>query len=167
MQTLRVYNSRIPRINNAKFSGYYFYVNTNISGDFQICISVPLKHVHVTYFFHELLIFFWLKPQRQIWGILPRISFGGIWFTRKFFAWYGKYSSSWNTCFAKRNKTPILSLNEVGEKPRATIILGNFVNKSEPNSHWLEFFRKCFSLVKIQSMFLWHILFMNLWSSYN
>ena len=27
----------------AKFSGYCFYMNTNIYGDFQICISVPLR----------------------------------------------------------------------------------------------------------------------------
>ena len=25
-----------------KFSGYYFYMNTNMKGDFQICISIPL-----------------------------------------------------------------------------------------------------------------------------
>ena len=30
-------------IKNAKFSGLYFYMNKNILGDFQICISVPLK----------------------------------------------------------------------------------------------------------------------------
>ena len=29
-------------IKNAKPSGYYFYMNLNIWGDFQICISVPL-----------------------------------------------------------------------------------------------------------------------------
>ena len=29
-------------IRNAKPSGYYFYMNLNIWGDFQICISVPL-----------------------------------------------------------------------------------------------------------------------------
>ena len=29
-------------IENAKFSGYYFYINLNIYADFQICISVPL-----------------------------------------------------------------------------------------------------------------------------
>ena len=29
-------------IKNAKLSGYCFYMNTNIQGDFQICISVPL-----------------------------------------------------------------------------------------------------------------------------
>ena len=43
IQTLRVNNSRILTIKNAKFSGYYFYMNLNIQGDFQICISVPLK----------------------------------------------------------------------------------------------------------------------------
>ena len=37
-------NSRILRIQNVKFSGYYFYVNTNIQRDFEICISVPLNH---------------------------------------------------------------------------------------------------------------------------
>ena len=30
-------------IKNAKFSGYYFDMNLNIWGDFQICISVPLS----------------------------------------------------------------------------------------------------------------------------
>ena len=39
-QTLRVNNLRIFSIRKAKFSGY-FYMNTNISGDFQIYISVP------------------------------------------------------------------------------------------------------------------------------
>ena len=34
---------RILRIQNAKFSGYHFYMNTNIWRDFQICISVPLS----------------------------------------------------------------------------------------------------------------------------
>ena len=27
---------------NAEFSEHYFYSNTNINGEFQICISVPL-----------------------------------------------------------------------------------------------------------------------------
>ena len=35
-------NSRILSIKNAKFSGYYFYMNLNIKRNFQICISVPL-----------------------------------------------------------------------------------------------------------------------------
>ena len=35
-------NSRILRIKNAKLSGYYFYINLNKWGDFQICISWPL-----------------------------------------------------------------------------------------------------------------------------
>ena len=41
-QTLRVSNSRILRIKNAKLSGCYFYMNLNMWGDFQICINVPL-----------------------------------------------------------------------------------------------------------------------------
>ena len=45
MQTLRVYNSRILKNKNAKFSGYYFCMNTNIKGNFQICISVPLSNI--------------------------------------------------------------------------------------------------------------------------
>ena len=35
-------NLRIPTIKNVKFSEYCFNMNTNILGDFQICISVPL-----------------------------------------------------------------------------------------------------------------------------
>ena len=27
-----------------KFSGYYFYINTNIQGDFQISVSLPLNY---------------------------------------------------------------------------------------------------------------------------
>ena len=42
MQILRANKLRILRIQNTKFSGYYFYMNANIQGDFQICISVPL-----------------------------------------------------------------------------------------------------------------------------
>ena len=36
-------SSKILRIKNAKSSGYCFYLYTNIWGDFQICISVPLR----------------------------------------------------------------------------------------------------------------------------
>ena len=32
-------------IKNWKLSGYYFYMNLNIWGNFRICISVPLKHL--------------------------------------------------------------------------------------------------------------------------
>ena len=35
-------NSRILTVKNAKFSGHYFYMNSNIWCDFQICITVPL-----------------------------------------------------------------------------------------------------------------------------
>ena len=44
-QTLRVNNSRILRIKNTKFLGYCFYITTNVQGDFQICISVPLTQL--------------------------------------------------------------------------------------------------------------------------
>ena len=47
-RTLRIkiatFSSRILRIKNAKFLEYCFYVNTSIYRDFQICISVPLRH---------------------------------------------------------------------------------------------------------------------------
>ena len=42
MQTLQVDNLRILMIKSGKLSGYYFYMNQNMYGDFQICISVPL-----------------------------------------------------------------------------------------------------------------------------
>ena len=45
LQTSRVNNSRILTIKNAKFSEYYFHMNTSIQGDFQICISVPLRQL--------------------------------------------------------------------------------------------------------------------------
>ena len=46
LQTSRANNSRILMIKNANFSGYCFYMNTNVWVDFQICISVPLIGVH-------------------------------------------------------------------------------------------------------------------------
>ena len=49
MQTIRVNNLRILSIKNAKFSGYYFYMNLNIQRNFQICISVPLNIVSFTF----------------------------------------------------------------------------------------------------------------------
>ena len=48
---LRVYNSRIPRIQNAKFLEFCFYMNTNIYGDFKICMSVPLISNHLKHLF--------------------------------------------------------------------------------------------------------------------
>ena len=43
IQALPVNNSRTLTIKNVKFSGYYLHMNSNIWGDFQICISVPLR----------------------------------------------------------------------------------------------------------------------------
>ena len=45
VQILRVNNSRILTIKNAKFPGYYFYMIYGIYRQiFQICISVPLNY---------------------------------------------------------------------------------------------------------------------------
>ena len=41
LQNSHANNSRILRVENVKFSGYCFYISTNIYGDFQICISAP------------------------------------------------------------------------------------------------------------------------------
>ena len=41
--TSRANNSRIREIKIANFSEFYFYMNTNIKGDFQIYIIVPLR----------------------------------------------------------------------------------------------------------------------------
>ena len=43
IQTSRANNSITLRIQNAKFSEYCVYMNTNTWRDFQICISVPLR----------------------------------------------------------------------------------------------------------------------------
>ena len=43
IQNLWVNNWRILRIENAKFSGYCFNMNSNIHCNFQMCISVPLE----------------------------------------------------------------------------------------------------------------------------
>ena len=48
LQTSRINNSRILKIRNAKFSGYGFYMNTNIQLDFQICISVMISFTRWT-----------------------------------------------------------------------------------------------------------------------
>ena len=42
-----VNNSIILRIKNAKFSGCCIYMNTNIKGNFQVCISVPSRFAPV------------------------------------------------------------------------------------------------------------------------
>ena len=44
-----VNNSRVPRIKNANFSGYHFYMNANKHGDCQICISLTFNY-HESYF---------------------------------------------------------------------------------------------------------------------
>ena len=50
-------NSRIRRIKNAKLSEYCFYMNTDIYGDFQICISVPLTQFFLQIYLQYNIIF--------------------------------------------------------------------------------------------------------------
>ena len=63
----RVLVSRILVIKNAKFSGYYFYINANIWRDFQICIKVPLKS--------KLKKYFIFKERLQWYYLFVKISF--------------------------------------------------------------------------------------------
>ena len=46
IQAFRVNKSRILTIRDVKLSGYYFFMNYNVHGDFQICISVPLSRIY-------------------------------------------------------------------------------------------------------------------------
>ena len=50
----RANTSRILRIKNVKFSGYCFYMNTNMLRDFKICISVPLSVASLQGFWIEV-----------------------------------------------------------------------------------------------------------------
>ena len=45
---LRIKNSRLLRIRNAKFAKYCFYMNINILNDFHICISVPFTVLYAS-----------------------------------------------------------------------------------------------------------------------
>ena len=53
LQTSRANSWRIVRIKNAKFSGYCFYMNTSIQGDFQICINVPSIKSKIVFILQE------------------------------------------------------------------------------------------------------------------
>ena len=54
IQTLQMYNSSILGIQNAKCSGYQFYMNIDIWANFQICIVVPLSKTVSLPIFHSL-----------------------------------------------------------------------------------------------------------------
>ena len=70
IQILRVNNLRIFTIKNAKFSGFYYYMNLNIWGDFQLCISVPLSIfgrcgpfvVHTVFYKNQEYVFYSSVP---------------------------------------------------------------------------------------------------------
>ena len=63
----------LVRIKNPKFSGYYFYVNTKILGDFQICISVPFNR-KLHFLCNEMLFVRPLaKYSEQLFGVIKAI----------------------------------------------------------------------------------------------
>ena len=72
-----------------------------------------------------------------------------------------------NKYFVKRGRITLSSFNELSHKSSATIIFGKFANKPFSNSHWLIVSGNCFSLVEIWHTFTWHILFMNIWCSFD
>ena len=68
IETLRLNNSGIIKIENAKCSGYYFNINANMEGDFQICISIPLKNYsnYITFLLKiKSLAFYCLKRKKR------------------------------------------------------------------------------------------------------
>ena len=70
IQTSRANNSRILMIKNAKFSGYNFIRNTNISWDFQICISVPLMELPQLFTIFAKLMSKSLTQRKKIWTVM-------------------------------------------------------------------------------------------------
>ena len=65
------------RARNAKFSGYYFYMNTNIQRDFQICICVSVI----------LLNSLFINPWKNLWLMVS------------------KWSNGHRLCCTRKNKT--------------------------------------------------------------
>ena len=66
IQTLRVNNSTILRIKNAKFSGYCFHMNPNIQWNFQICVSVSLIRKIPVYAYLLLVLCLLLMPSSLV-----------------------------------------------------------------------------------------------------
>ena len=66
IQTLRVNNLRILKIKNAKLSDYHFYMNLNLRGDFQICISISLNSSFQKLGTSSKILFCNLKPRNSV-----------------------------------------------------------------------------------------------------
>ena len=76
-------NSIILMIKNGNFSGYYFYMNLNIWGDFQIYISVPLIiSDSVCIFFNCMSVryVYWDTLWILVLGFILVITFEDMWF---------------------------------------------------------------------------------------
>ena len=71
----------------------------------------------------------YLKAQWQMWDILLGVSSLGVKFIIKILACYDKKFSRQDRHFAKRDRMPLLSLNELGQKSVNLTILGKSVKK--------------------------------------
>ena len=69
---MNLQNSRVRRIKNAKFSRYCFHMNTNIYGDFQICISVPLRAKFVRRL--QLIYYVQIKLTQMLLSQMPNFT---------------------------------------------------------------------------------------------
>ena len=62
IQTLRVNNSKILTIKNAKFSGYYFYLNSNIWWDFlPLTLAKKKLNIKAQFFYYIQLPLNWSR----------------------------------------------------------------------------------------------------------
>ena len=89
---------------------------------------------------HEFFVkYSWSILLKYSWSMLKGAATGMRYFARSKFsrnlvhkkrlAWYDKYFSSYDMYLVKRGRIPFLSLNELGEKLQAKLILCKFVNK--------------------------------------
>ena len=72
-------NSKTFRIKKVNFSGYYFFMKTNIKGDSQICISVSFcAELYVAYLLSIIFCYYINKPllfQKHFCLFLQKITF--------------------------------------------------------------------------------------------
>ena len=131
----RLYNSRTPRIKNVKFSGYYFYMNTTIYGDFLICVSVPLINFNTQKIISSLQFLWNMYTNvccfKHCLSICLSLSY--IWFA---ISKYGKY------CFRKSCKKTLKLVKVVVTSRywrlwyRSTKLFGSHKPCYDSQCHW-------------------------------
>ena len=85
-----------------KFSGYYLYMNSNIWGDFQICISVPLSKsvCRASEPMETLMLYIFPQKLLRIWNSMVR---------KKIRMMRNLLTLSWQKPLSYRNKSLIYS----------------------------------------------------------